>query len=199
MFSGVVENGSHLVSRRNAWWISSGTVDAPPQWPISFDWTSCCDLSSKIFSSKLHLFLWMHFDGMHSSEHKKVVNVLEYECALCHRTYYEHDWNSIPYFKLNVLEECTHSVHVGWLHQRCHMKVVNALEYACAFKHRTFYEHDWNYIRPLTFIWENSVGRMNAFGTRRRTWPALPPCLHFFECELHKLGGMVIEHSLLHI
>ena len=41
--------------------------------------------------------------------------------------------------------------------------------------------------------------RVNAFGTRWRTWPALPPCLHFFECELQKLGGMVIEHSLLHV
>ena len=41
--------------------------------------------------------------------------------------------------------------------------------------------------------------RVNAFGIRWRTWPALPPCLHFFECELQKLGGMVIEHSWLHV
>ena len=57
-FPGVGANGDHLVSPRNAWWISSGTVDAPPQWPISFHWTSCCDLSNKRTSSKLHMFFF---------------------------------------------------------------------------------------------------------------------------------------------
>ena len=141
------------------------------------------------------MFLWMHFDLMHSSEHKKVVNVLECEFAFWHRTYYEHDWNSIPYSKHTHLEEWTHLEHVGGLNKLPHESG----------------ERTWirmrilasNILRARLELYSSSqtysCDRMNAFGTRRRTLPALPPCLHFFECELQKLGSMVIEHYLLHL
>ena len=74
-----------------------------------------------------------NFDLMHWSEHKKVVDVLEYECTFCHRTYYEYDWNVITYFKHIHSEESTNSAHAGGLDQRCQMNVVNSLEYKCAF------------------------------------------------------------------